>query len=163
MFGLGRNSRIAALVLALCAGLSALPAAAQHWAHRGPGGDRIIHAIAVFKAQLNLDTSQQALWEAAVASGKSARDAAKQRRLTLKQVASDELAKPVPELSHIAAVVDQAQDANITAHRQVRTQWLALYATFRPDQVAVVKAGITARTARIESFRERMRQRFGNN
>jgi LTXXQ motif family protein len=162
MFGLTRNSRRVALALAFSAGwsgLAALPAAAQP----GPGGDRIIHAIAAFKAELNLDTTQQPLWDAAVASGKAARDAAKQSRLTVKQVATDELAKATPpNLSHIAATADQVQDANVAAHRQVRAQWLALYATFRPDQVAVVKAGIATRMARMESFRERMRQRFGN-
>jgi Spy/CpxP family protein refolding chaperone len=160
MFGLTRNSRRVAVALAFCAGLSALPATAQP----GPGGDRFIHAIAAFKAQLNLDpTTQQPLWDAAVASGKAARDAAKQRRQTVKQVATEELAKATPpDLSHIAATADQVQDANVAAHRQVRAQWLALYATFTSDQIAVVKAGIAKRMARMESFRERMRQRFGN-
>ncbi len=159
MFGLTRNSRRVALALAFCAGLSALPATAQP----GPGGDRIIHAIAAFKAQLNLDpTSQQPLWDAAVAAGKAERDAAKQRRQTVKQVASEELAKPTPNLSNIATAADHVQDVDTAAHHQVRAQWLALYATFTPDQIAVVKAGIEKRMARMESFRERMHKRFGN-
>jgi LTXXQ motif family protein len=158
MFGLTRNSRRVALaLLAFCAGLSALPATAQP----GPGGDRFIHAIAAFKAELNLNTSQQPLWDAAVAAGKAERDAAKQRRQTIKQVASEELAKPTPNLSNIATAADHVQDVNTAAHRQVRAQWLALYATFTPDQIAVVKAGIERRMARMESFRERMHQRFG--
>lgn len=157
MFGLTRNSRGVAVALAFAAGLSALPAAARP----GPGGDHFIQAIAAFKAELNLNTSQQALWDAAAASGKAARDAAKQRRLTIKQVASEELAKPTPDLSRMAAAGDQVQDANVAAHRQVRTQWLALYATFTADQSAVVKAGIAKRMARMEGFRERMHHRFG--
>lgn len=157
MFGLTRNTRGVAIALAFCASLSALPAAAQP----GPGGDRIIQAIAGFKAQLNLDTTQQGLWDAAAAAGKTARDAAKQRRLTVKQVAIEELAKPTPDLSHIAATADQAQNANIEAHRQVRGLWLGLYATFRTDQIAVMKAGIAHRMARMERFRARMRERFG--
>lgn len=162
MFGLNRNSRKFALVLAISAGLTglaALPAAAQP----GPGGDRIIHAIAAFKAQLNLNTSQQGLWDAAVAAGEAARAAAKTSRATVKEVATAELAKATPDLGHIAAVADQVRDANTAAHRQVRTQWLALYATFTPDQVAVVKAGIAKRMARMEGFRERMQKRFGGN
>lgn len=164
MFGLTRNSRRVALALAFCAGLAglaALPAAAQPG--RGHGGDRIIHAIAAFKGQLNLNTQQQGLWDAAVAASKAARAAAKQARLTIKQVATEELAKPAPDLSRIAATADQVHDANTTAHRQVRAQWLQLYATFTPDQIAVVKAGIAKRMARMEGFRERMHQRFGNN
>jgi hypothetical protein len=157
MFGLTRNSRGVVVALAFAAGLSALPAAAQP----GPGGDHFIQAIAAFKAELNLNTSQQALWDAAAAAGKVARDAAKQRRQTAKQVASDELAKSAPNLLSIATTADQVQDANVAAHRQVRAQWLQLYATFTPDQIAVVKAGIAKRMARMESFRERMHYRFG--
>jgi Spy/CpxP family protein refolding chaperone len=162
MFGSPRNSRRVALALAFCAGLSGLatlPAAAQPGP--GPGGDRIIRAIAAFKAELNLNTTQQPLWDAAVASGKAARDAAKQRRQTVKQVVTEELVKATPDLSRIAAAADQVENDNIAAHRQVRAQWLTLYATFTPDQIAVVKAGIAKRMARMESFRERMRQRFG--
>ena len=157
MFELARNSRRAALALAFGAAVSALPAVAQP----GPGGDRIIHAITAFKAQLNLNTSQQAQWDAAVAASKAARDAAKQGRLAVKQVATDELAKVTPDLSHIAAATDQAQDATVAARRQVRTQWLQLYSTFMPEQVAVVKAGIARHMSRMEGFRQRMRQRFG--
>jgi len=159
MFALARNSRKAALALAFCAAASALPALAQP----GPGGDRIIHAIAAFKAQLNLNTAQQAQWDAAVIATKAAREAAKQQRQGVKAVATAELAKAIPDLSKIAAAADQAQDANTAAHRQVRTQWLQLYSTFTPDQVAVVKAGIERRMARMEGFRERMRERFGHN
>ncbi len=159
MLELARNSRRAALALAFGAALSALPAIAQP----GPGGDRIIHAITAFKAQLNLNTSQQAQWDAAVAASKAARDAAKQRRLTVRQVVTDELAKPTPDLSHIAAAADHAQDATVAARRQVRAQWLQLYSTFTAEQVAVVKSGIERHMSRMEGFRERMRERFGRN
>ena len=160
MLGLTRNSRRVGLALAFCAGitgLAALPAAAQP----GPGGDRIIHAIAAFRGQLNLNTYQQGLWDAAIASGKAARDAAKLSRQTVKQVATEEFAKPTPDLSRIAATADQVRDASTATHRQVRAQWLQLYATFTPEQVAVIKAGIAKRMGRMEGFRERMHQRFG--
>ena len=157
MFGLTRNSRGIVLALAFCAGLSALPAAAQP----GRGGDHFIQAIAAFKAQLNLNTAQQAQWDAVVASSKTARAAARQSRLTVKQVAAEEMAKPTPDLSRIAAAADQVHDANAATHRLIRAQWLQLYATFTPDQVAVVKAGIASRMACMEGFRERMHERFG--
>jgi hypothetical protein len=76
-------------------------------------------------------------------------------------VASEELAKAAPDLSRIAATADQVHDADTAAHRQVRAQWLQLYATFTPDQIAVVKAGFERRMARLERFRERMLRRFG--
>ena len=164
MFGLTGTSRRVALALAFGAGLSALTVAAQPGPHQhGGGGDRFIQAIAGFKAQLNLNTQQQGMWDVAVASSKAAREAAKQRRMTVKQVASEELAKPAPDLARIAAAADQVRDTNTTAHRQVRTQWLQLYSTFSPEQVAIVKAGIGQRMERMEGFREKMRERFGTN
>lgn len=147
------------MALALGAGLSALPAAAE----RVHGGDHFVQAIAAFKAQLNLNTQQQGYWDAAVAAGKAAREAARQRRDTVRQVASEEMAKVTPDLSRIAAAADQVRDANTAARRQVRTQWLQLYASFSPDQVAVVKAGMARRMERMERFREHMRHRFGGN
>jgi Spy/CpxP family protein refolding chaperone len=161
MFELKRNTRRAAFALALCASLSALPAAAQPGP--GPEGDRIIHAIAAFKGQLNLNTSQQALWDTAAAAAKTEREAAKQRRQTLKQVVTDELAKPIPDLAHVAAAADQVQNDNIAGHRQVRAAWLQLYALFNADQAAVVKAGIAKRMARMAKFRAWIHQRIGGN
>ena len=158
-----RRIRGVALALALGAGiLSSVPltAAAQPMRH-GPGGDQIINAIATLKGQLNLNTQQQGMWDAAVAAGQAARDAAKTRRQALKATVDTEIAKTTPDLGALAAAVDQMQNANISAHRDVRSKWLALYATFNPDQVAVVKAAIAKRLARLESFRERMQHRFG--
>jgi len=163
MFGHTRNGRGIALALAFCAGLAALPATAQPGPGHGPGGDRIIQAIAAFKADLNLRDTQLTQWDAAVAAGQAARAGARQSMQTVKQVVTDELAKEIPDLGHVAAVSDQVRDANTAAHRQVRAQWLALYGTFTPAQAAVVKAGIAKRMARMESFRERMRSRFGGN
>lgn len=162
MSGITRNSRRIGLALAFCAGLTALSVAAQPGPrHHGGGGDQFVQAIAAFKSQLNLNTQQQGMWDAAMASSTAAREAAKQRRMTVKQVATEELAKPAPDLGRIAAAKDQVQDANVAAHRQVRTQWLQLYSTFSPDQVAIVKVGIAQRMSRMEGFRERMRERFG--
>ena len=162
MPGLTRNGRRLALALAFgagIAGLAATPAAARP----GHGGDHYIRAITAFQSQLNLNTQQQGMWDAAVAASKAAREAARQNRQSVKQVAVEEMAKTTPDLSRIAATADQVRDASTAAHRQVRAQWLQLYATFTPEQVAVVKAGISRRMDRMERFREHMRDRFGKN
>ena len=161
MSGFTSNGRRIALAIAFCAGLSALTVAAQPGPGRHGGGDQFVQAIAAFKSQLNLNTQQQAMWDTAAALSRAAHDAAKQRRMSVKQLAMEEIAKPAPDLGRIAAAKDQVQDANSTAHRQVRTQWLQLYSTFSPEQVAIVKAGIAQRMSRMEGFRERMRERFG--
>ncbi len=158
MFEFKRNSRRVALAFAFCAGLSALSAAAQP----GARGDQYIQAIAAFKTQLNLTPDQLPLWDAAVASSKAAREAARQNMQAIKQVASVEMVKPIPDLAAIAKKTDDVRDINSAAHRQVRDQWLHLYGTFSKEQAAVVKAAIARRMARMENFRERMHHHFGN-
>lgn len=158
MYSLNTATGRVAFALALCAGLSALPAAAQHGR---VGGDPLIHAIIAVKSQLNLNTSQQALWDAAVTAGKAARDAAIQRRQSVRQVVNEEVATAAPNLARIAAASDQVQDANTAARRQIRDQWLAVYNTFTADQKAVVKTAIQRHLSRMDSFRERMRERLG--
>jgi Spy/CpxP family protein refolding chaperone len=161
---LNRTSRTLAMALALSAGLSVLPALAQPGphGHRG-GGDPLAHAIGELKSQLNLTASQQQAWDAAIAAGKQAREAAKQSRQTVSQLAHDELAKPSPDLAKIAAAADQAHDAAVAARRQVRNQFLSIYATFSTEQKALVQQKLAERMARMDSFRERMRERFGKN
>ena len=158
------KTRRFAMTLALAAGLSSLPALAQpgHHGHHGMrDGSPLAHAILSLKTELNLTASQQAQLDAAIAAGKAARDAARQSRQTVMQLAKDELAKATPDLAKVAAAQDQAMDAATNARRGVRNQLLQLYATFTPAQVAVVKEALSHRMDRMESFRDRMRQRFG--
>ena len=150
------------MTLALAAGLSSLPALAQPGHHhRMHDGSPLAPAILSLQTQLTLTASQQAQLDAAIAAGKSARDAARQSRQTVMQLAKDELAKATPDLAKVAAAQDQAMDAATNARRGVRNQLLQLYATFTPAQVAVVKEALSHRMERMESFRDRMRQRFG--
>ena len=157
-------SRRALAASALGAGLLAMtlavPAAAQRGEHPGHGEHFLAH-IAQIKSELNLDASQQALWESAFAAGKAAREAGRARRDSIRQIVVEETTKPTPDLARIASTTDKVRDSNTTERRAARDQWLTLYATFRPDQVAVVKTMLTNRLSRMESFRERMKQRFG--
>ena len=125
------------------------------------GGSPLAHAILSLKTQLNLTPAQETQLNAAIAAGQAARDAARQSRQTVMQLAKDELAKPTPDLAKVAAAQDQAMDAATTARRGVQNQLLQLYATFTPAQVAVVKDALQHRMDRMDSFRDRMRHRFG--
>jgi Spy/CpxP family protein refolding chaperone len=163
MSALNQQSRRIATVVALCAGIAATSAMAQPGEHHQRGHDQggLASAIVGLKAQLDLTASQEAMLDAAIASGKTAREAARASRQTVKQLVKDELAKPTPDLAKIAAAEDQLQDAAVNARRNVRNQLLQLYATFTPAQVAVVKDAMTRRLSRFEQFREHMRERFG--
>ena len=157
-----RGAVTAVAAIALCAGFAALPAAAQPGQHHH--GEHFMQHLAAVKSQLNLNTLQQGMWEAAVAAGKGAREAARARYDTVRQLVAAEAAKPAgaaPDLGAIAAATDAVQKANIGDRHAVRKQWLDLYTTFNSDQVAVVKGLLSQRLARMDSFRERMQRHFG--
>jgi len=44
----------------------------------------------------------------------------------------------------------------------VRDAWLALYGTFTPDQKTVVKNALKDKLARVDAFRQKMRERHGS-
>ena len=150
-------TRVAALAAAALIGVSAA-AGAQPF-HHGRGGGDVVMAIAALKGQLNLNTSQQTMWDNAVAAGTAARASARTNMQSVHDVLTTELAKPEPDLAAVAAASDTARNANAALHAQVRAAWLNLYATFTPDQKAVVKNALSQRLARMEQFRQKMLQR----
>lgn len=127
----------------------------------GPGrGVEIEHVLASVKAQLNLNTSQQLMWDNAVAQTKQARAGFRSSMEQVHAALTAELAKAEPDFAAVAAVGDSVQANNQALRKQVRDEWLRLYATFSPAQKAVVRDAVKARVARMEAFREKMRERF---
>jgi Spy/CpxP family protein refolding chaperone len=104
------------------------------------------------KSDLNLNTSQQLQWEAAVAQTKAAHDAGRANFDQLKTALQAELAKPEPDFSAVAALADGVREQHAALHTQTRNAWLALYATFTPEQKTVARDAIRAG---IERMRER--------
>ena len=118
-------------------------------------------AIAALKGQLNLNASQQTMWDSAVAAGQAARATARTNMQNVRSALNAELAKAEPDLAAVAAAADSARTQNAAQRHQVRDTWLGLYATFSPDQKGVVKAAIEQRLARIDQWRAKMQQRRG--
>jgi len=127
----------------------------------GPGGFGIEQTLEMLKGQLALNTMQQTQWDAAAAQGKSARDAGRTLMQKVKDTSRTELAKAEPNLAAIAAVADDAEQKGRDLRHQVRDQWLKLYAILTPEQKLIVRDALQQRMNRMESFRERMGQRFG--
>jgi hypothetical protein len=147
------------LTIAAVAGISAFAFHAVAQAptpHHGPRDP--IGMIAGLKDQLNLNTSQQQQWDGVVAQGTAARQAAKAGMAQLKAATQAELANTTPDLASLAAQADAIHQQNAAAFKSVRDAWLALYATFSPDQVALVRAAITARLAQMQQWRAKWRQ-----
>ena len=134
--------------------------AQPHHGH-GPGGPAdgmIAHMIASAKDKLALNTMQQQQFDTAVAHSKAARDSGRALHEKVKATLDAELAKAEPDLAAIAAASDAAADQARAQRIAIRSEWLALYATFSPAQKAVVKDGIQKHMARAEGFREKMKQ-----
>jgi len=152
--------RFAVLAAAAFISLSGAAAFAQPGPHGHHGGDASF-GIAALKGQLNLNTSQQTMWDSAVAQTKAARDTGRANMQKIKDAMNVELAKAEPDLAAVAAASDDVQASNGALRKQVRNAWLAVYATFTPDQKAVVRDALKQRMSRMESFREKMLQRHG--
>ncbi|HKU86306.1 MAG TPA: periplasmic heavy metal sensor [Casimicrobiaceae bacterium] len=159
------GSTVAAIAAAALIGISGIAAAQTPPRHHGPQGHHgkgdFISAIAGLESELNLNTSQQAMWDNAVAAGKAARDNARSDRQKIRATLDAELAKAEPDLAAVAAASDGARNAGATAHRQVRDAWLALYGTFTPEQKTVVKNALKDKLARADAFRQKMREHHG--
>jgi Spy/CpxP family protein refolding chaperone len=129
--------------------------------HGGPGpGFALESVLAPLKAQLNLTPAQLTTWDATVAAATSARGTGRANAEKVHEALAAELARAEPDFAAVATIADTAQAANQTLRRQVRDQWLALYATFTPAQKAVVRDAVKARVERMQSMREKFRDRM---
>jgi Spy/CpxP family protein refolding chaperone len=159
------GSLLAAVAAAALIGFTGAAAAQpMHHGHhgyhaRGGGGGDGVMSIMRLKDELNLNTSQQTMFDNAIAAGKAARATARANRQKVHDALAAELAKSEPDLAAVSAAAESVRNANAALHVQVRDAWLALYATFTPEQKGVVKSALSQRLAKMEQFRQKMRQR----
>jgi Spy/CpxP family protein refolding chaperone len=129
--------------------------------HGAAGADEMIgHLIAHAKTQLNLNTSQQGMFDTAIADSKAAFQSGRALHQKVRDTLQAELAKTEPDLAAVAAAGDAAADQTRAQRKAIRAEWLALYATFTPDQKAVVKDMLQKRLARADSFKAKMQEHF---
>jgi len=144
--------------LILAAGVAGLALTA--WAQApGHGMHDPLAMLQRIQAKLNLNTSQQQQFDAAVAQSKAVREAIRANFQQLKVATQAELAKADPDLAALASLSDQLQLQNIAQRKQARAAWLALYATFSAEQKATVRDAINARMARMDGLRQRIHDR----
>jgi len=128
--------------------------------HGRSHGLEIERVLMSVKAQLELNTSQQVMWDNTIALTKSARGTGRAGMEQVRAALNAELAKAEPDFAAVAATADAVQSGNQATRKQVRDEWLKLYATFTPAQKAVVRDTVKARVARSEAFRERMQEHW---
>lgn len=151
----------AAAVMALSGAVAmAQPAGGQpHGPGHGPGaGMEIERVLGAVKDKLNLNTSQQLMWDSAAAQTKAARVAGRADMQKIHDAMSAALATPAPDLAAVAAVADSVHADRQAVRRSVRDQWLQIYATFSPEQKVVVRDALAQQLARMESFGAKMRE-----
>ena len=127
----------------------------------GPGGGDVMigNIIQKAKAQLNLSTGQQTIFDGIVADAKKERDAARERHQTLKEAMKAQLAAAVPDLRAVAALGDNVAQQDRAARIKVRDQWLTFYErSLTTEQKAVVRDMLQKRIAHMESFRQKMHE-----
>ena len=158
-----KTTLVAATALAMTLGAGvAISQPGGHGPHgHGSHGASVGQLIVGAKDQLNLNTSQQQMFDNALANTKSAHQTGQSLHQSVKDALTAELAKNEPDLAAVAAASDNAQAQGEALRKQIRGQWLALYATFSPDQKAVVKSMIQQRMAQADAFRAKMQQRHG--
>ena len=105
------------------------------------------------KSDLKLNTSQQVQWDAVVAQTKAAHDAGRANFEQLKTALQAELAKAEPDFAAVATIADGVRGQHAALHKQTRDAWLALYATFTPEQKAVARDAIKAGIERMQARR----------
>lgn len=126
----------------------------------GFGGGHLGLVLEEAKSRLALDTSQQLLWDNAVAQSKAARESVRALHQKMREAMRAELTKTEPDLAAIATMADDIHAQGDALRRQVRDPWLKLYTTFNAQQKAVVREMLQKRMERAEQFRQRMREHF---
>ena len=149
----------AALAFA-ASGHAAGPHGAKGAAGGPPAGGMVEHVIAQLKDKLALDSSQLQMYEAARAQTLAARDQAMAQRQDIRARVDAELAKSEPDLAAISAAFEGVEDQARASRRQVRDQWLRLYANLRADQKVIVRDAIRERMAQADGARERFREKM---
>ena len=151
----------ALLLAATLAAAGSSRAAGPHGHSGAPhaAGGFVEHALAGLKDRLALDSSQLQMFETARAGTMAARDQAIAHRKDARARMEAELAKGEPDLAAVAGLFEGVDDQGRAARRQVRDQWLKLYANLRPDQKVIVRDEIRGRLAKMDGMRDRMHQR----
>jgi len=131
------------------------------YATTAPAMGSSLWQVAKVKDQLNLNTSQQMQWNNALALAKTAHETARANFSQLQTAMQAELAKPEPDLASMATAGDAARLQNEAAHKTARDAWLALYATFSPEQKTVVAGALKASMEREQQRQQSHRMNRG--
>ena len=143
------------------AGIALAQPQGPHGHHHGGGEVALGQLIAHAKEKLGLNTMQQGMFDTAVAHSKAAREAGRGLHEKVKSTLQAELAKAEPDLAAVSTLFEGVEEQSRASRRQVREQWLKLYANLRPDQKTLVRDALRERLSHAaEGSREKVRERM---
>ena len=136
----------------------------RHHGHGGPGGGDFVMGIAALKAQLNLNTSQQAMWDNAVAAGKAARDSARANHAEGARRADGRAreARAGSRRGRRGRRQRAEREHRGRAAAGPRRMAHALRHVHAGPEGRRARTALQQRVARMEQFREKMQQRRGS-
>src|SRR5450631_2927701 len=114
---------VAAFAQVAAAQATAPVAAPPHSFPHGGGMEDPLGMLAHLQAKLNLNTSQQQQFDAAVAQGKASRETIKANMQQLHAALEAQVATGAPDLDSLAVLADTLQPQNLAARKQARTAW----------------------------------------
>lgn len=146
-------STLAAAVIGL--GLFSASSIAEPFRH----GEREFLPMQEIHDKLKLSGEQEKTWQVLEQKTRDMRMSGRDQRNEIKSQARQELDKAEPDLARVARLADQNMDEQTAKRRQLRDEWLKLYAQLSPEQKLVVRDALKARMAKMEMFREKFKQR----
>ncbi|MBZ0091024.1 MAG: periplasmic heavy metal sensor [Sulfuricellaceae bacterium] len=105
--------------------------------------------------KLHLSAEQDKTWQALEKQSMAQRKSAFAQHKEMRAQFLQELDKKDPDLAALSARMDQASDERIKAMRQLRGEWLKLYASLSAEQKGIVRDVLKAKLAHRGPFKHR--------
>lgn len=152
---------VAATSLALSIGVAYAQMAPMHGAggHDGWHG-KFQKQMEQLHAKLNLNADQEKQWQAALATMKQNREAARANHKQLKEQFDSLKNQPILDLNALHATRQRIEQQDLQLREQTANAWLAFYNGLNDQQKTTVSTALKTRFAKMEQRREKMRERW---
>lgn len=105
--------------------------------------------------KLHLSAEQEKTWQDLQKQGMARRKSAFAQHKEMRAQFQQELDKKEPDLAGLSERMDQAADERVKTMRELRGEWLKLYASLSAEQKGIVRDVLKARLAHREKFKHR--------
>ena len=117
--------------------------------------------FAAMKAKLNLNTTQNAQYTAAMQSTIKANEAMRKARTAAAATAKAELAKADPDFARLLNLRDETQGATAGESKAAIAEWIKFTQMLTTEQKGMIRSQLLDRLSRADDMREKFRQRHG--